>query len=159
MDELVKYLISKIGYTLIVIVGLALPGNLLIFVWNRELYVSLDFFKMLVLSFAIPTMLYICFLVIYILIATAAVEIKQNQEKWSIESIFMVSLGLTYSVIIYLIANRIIFKQKFSMYYVINKYGVPFGILILLLAILDVVLLPILIKIKVFLKNKICKNT
>lgn len=91
MDELVKYLISKIGYTLIVIVGLALPGNLLIFVWNRELYVSLDFFKMLVLSFAIPTMLYICFLVIYILIATAAVEIKQNKEKWSIESIFMVS--------------------------------------------------------------------
>lgn len=34
MDELIKYMISKIGYTLIVIIGLAIPGNLLVFVWN-----------------------------------------------------------------------------------------------------------------------------
>lgn len=154
MDELVKYLVSKIGYTLIVIVGLALPGNLLIFVWNRELYVSLDFFKMIILSFAIPSMFYICALFTYILIAIAVDEIKPKKEKSDIESIFIVSLALTYSEIIYLIVNRIVLKQEFSMSYFIKQCGIPYGILILLLVIVDVVLIPILKKIKNFIKKK-----
>nr|DAZ16320.1 MAG TPA: hypothetical protein [Caudoviricetes sp.] len=148
MDELIKYLVSKIGYTLIAIIGLALPGNLLIFVWNRELYVSLDFFKMIILSFAIPSMLYICSLTLYILIAIANEEIKHNKEKRDIEVVFMASLALTYLAIIYLIVNRIVLKQKFSMCYFIKNCGTPFGILILLLVILDIVLIPILKKVK-----------
>lgn len=40
MDELIKYMISKIGYTLTAIIGGALPGSLLIlygienYIWN-----------------------------------------------------------------------------------------------------------------------------
>ena len=54
MDELIKYMISKIGYTLTAIIGGALPGSLLIFVWNRKLYMELDLLKLIILSFAIP---------------------------------------------------------------------------------------------------------
>ena len=53
MDELIKYMISKIGYTLTAIIGGALPGSLLIFVWNRKLYMELDLLKLIILSFAI----------------------------------------------------------------------------------------------------------
>ena len=50
MDELIKYMISKIGYTLTAIIGGALPGSLLIFVWNRKLYMELDLLKLIILS-------------------------------------------------------------------------------------------------------------
>ena len=53
-------MISKIGYTLTAIIGGALPGSLLIFVWNRKLYMELDLLKLIILSFAIPGILYVC---------------------------------------------------------------------------------------------------
>lgn len=59
MDELVKYLTSKIGYTLAAIFGFGIPGNVLIFMWNRELYLEMDIFKLLIISFGIPFMLFI----------------------------------------------------------------------------------------------------
>lgn len=59
MDELVKYLTSKIGYTLTFILGFGLPGNVLIFIWNEELYLELDILKLILLSFGITFMLFI----------------------------------------------------------------------------------------------------
>lgn len=59
MDELVKYLTSKMGYTLAIIFGFGVPGNVLIFMWNRELYLEMDIFKLLIISFGIPFMLFI----------------------------------------------------------------------------------------------------
>lgn len=59
MDELIKFLTSKIGYTLIGILGFGLPGNLFIFVWNRSLYLDMDIIKLLILSFGIPFMVFI----------------------------------------------------------------------------------------------------
>lgn len=53
MDELVKFLTSKIGYTIIVVLGFIIPGAMFVFAWNRELYVELDALKLLVLSLGI----------------------------------------------------------------------------------------------------------
>ena len=49
MDELIKYMISKIGYTLTAIIGGALPGSLLIFVQTRSLYMVLDLRRLIIL--------------------------------------------------------------------------------------------------------------
>lgn len=59
MEELVKFLTSKIGYTLTAILGFGLPGNLFIFVWNREIYLEMDILKLIILSFAITFIVYI----------------------------------------------------------------------------------------------------
>ena len=52
MDELVKYLTSKIGYTLTFVLGFGLPGNVLIFIWNEKLYLEMDILTLLRLCFA-----------------------------------------------------------------------------------------------------------
>ncbi len=53
MDKLIEFLTTKVGYVLTVILGFIAPGNVLIFAWNRELYLELDIIKLLILSFSI----------------------------------------------------------------------------------------------------------
>lgn len=62
MDELVKFLTSKIGYTLVFALCIFLPGNLFIFIWNREVYLELDIIRLIMLSIAIPCVAFVLFL-------------------------------------------------------------------------------------------------
>ena len=43
MDELIKYMISKIGYTLTAIIGGALPGSLLNFCMESKIIYGIGF--------------------------------------------------------------------------------------------------------------------
>ena len=43
MDRLIEFLTTKVGYVLTVILGFIVPGNVLIFVWNRNMYLEIDF--------------------------------------------------------------------------------------------------------------------
>ena len=83
MDELVKYLTSKMGYTLAIIFGFGVPGNVLIFMWNRELYLEMDIFKLLIISFGIPFMLFIpnLILVIEMMILRSYFSKKEDESS------------------------------------------------------------------------------
>ncbi|RHU79191.1 hypothetical protein DXC58_04135, partial [Ruminococcus sp. TF06-23] len=96
MDELIKYMISKIGYTLTAIIGGALPGSLLIFVWNRKLYMELDLLKLIILSFAIPGILYVCNIFVCLPIMSLYNEFKHDTEIFSVEFIFIIPAILTW---------------------------------------------------------------
>lgn len=54
MEKLVEYFTSRIGITIIIIVCFFIPGVLFVFIWNRNLFINLDFFKLLLLIFSIP---------------------------------------------------------------------------------------------------------
>lgn len=58
MEELVKFLTSKIGYTLVFILCIFAPGNLFIFIWNQELYFEMDIIRLIILSLIIPCIVY-----------------------------------------------------------------------------------------------------
>lgn len=45
MDRLIEFLTTKVGYVLTVILGFIVPGNVLIFVWNRNVYLEIDIIK------------------------------------------------------------------------------------------------------------------
>lgn len=90
MDELVKYLTSKIGYTLTFIFGFGLPGNVLIFIWNEKLYLELDMLKLLFLSFGITFMLFIPNFFMYTEICMIADKILKR--KISLSEPYMVLL-------------------------------------------------------------------
>ena len=81
MDELVKYLTSKIGYTLAIIFGFGIPGNVLIFMWNRELYLKMDIFKLLIISFGIPFMLFIPNLILMAEIMILKSHFSKKEDK------------------------------------------------------------------------------
>ena len=51
MDELFKFLAEKVNYVAVIILGFIIPGNVLIFVWNQELYFEIDIIRLLILSF------------------------------------------------------------------------------------------------------------
>lgn len=53
MDELFKFLAEKVNYVAVIILGFIIPGNVLIFVWNQELYFEIDIIRLLILSFGI----------------------------------------------------------------------------------------------------------
>ena len=142
MDELIKYMISKIGYTLIVIIGLALPGNLLVFVWNRELYMELDLFRLIILSFAIPGMLYVCNFFICMFAIVLYNEFKHDTEIIRLEFFFASSVVLTYIEIAYLMMNKILLPE-YTIKDFVAKWGIIGVYLVIGMALVDTFLIPI----------------
>jgi hypothetical protein len=53
MDELMKYLTKKVPQTIMVVFGLIVPGMLSILIFREDLIISLDIFKLIVLSISI----------------------------------------------------------------------------------------------------------
>lgn len=93
MDELVKYLTSKIGYTLAVIFGFALPGNALIYIWDRELYLEMDILKLLIISVGIPFMLCIPnFFVVMEIVLTKNLISKKSEDIFCVDIIACTAL-------------------------------------------------------------------
>lgn len=78
MESLVKFLTGKIGYTIAVILGIFIPGNMFIFVWDRNLYLKLDILKLFVLSFGIP-------IILYMLMILAFSNIERTFDKLNIK--------------------------------------------------------------------------
>lgn len=94
MDKLIGYLTDKIGYTLCAIFFFGFPGLIFVFVWNRELFVELDIFKLCFLSFAITFMVFIpnLFYGAYVV----ALEEKTRKMKSDIVNILSISISLTF---------------------------------------------------------------
>lgn len=61
MEKLVEFLTEriKIGYSILVIMGFLLPGSMFVFIWNRDVYIALDIFQLILLSISIPFLLFI----------------------------------------------------------------------------------------------------
>lgn len=98
MDELVKYLTSKMGYTLAIIFGFGVPGNVLIFMWNRELYLEMDIFKLLIISFGIPFMLFIPNLILVIEMMILRSHFSKKEDE-SLNLDITIGTALVFNVI------------------------------------------------------------
>lgn len=59
MEKLFEFLITKVGYTAIVILAFLFPGMLFIFIWNRDIYCELEVFRLLILALAITLAIFI----------------------------------------------------------------------------------------------------
>ena len=71
LNEIFKFMNNRenrvlIWIILVAIIFFGLPGNVLIFAWNKELYLKMDIIKLLMLSFGIPMMS-----IIFVAIATS----------------------------------------------------------------------------------------
>jgi Mn2+/Fe2+ NRAMP family transporter len=82
MDELFKLLVKKVNYVAIIILGFIIPGNVLIFVWNQDLYFEIDIIRLLVLSFGIAFIVYVPnFILMILLIAFKAILTEGDKER------------------------------------------------------------------------------
>ncbi len=81
MDELFKFLAEKVNYVAVIILGFIIPGNVLIFVWNQELYFEIDIIRLLILSFGIAFMVYVP----NFILTTLFITIKSILTEWNKE--------------------------------------------------------------------------
>lgn len=114
MDELIKFLTSKLGYTLGAILGFGLPGNLFIFVWDRELYLDMNLIKLLILSFAISFVLFIPNILLFVMVIGIIENIRKIQlEAWAV---LLLTICFTVLEMIYGMVVRLLN----SMYTIVN---------------------------------------
>lgn len=59
MEKLFDFLITKVGYTAIAILGFLFPGMLFVFIWNRDIYFELEIIRLLILALAITFAIFI----------------------------------------------------------------------------------------------------
>lgn len=82
MDELFKFLAEKVNYVAVIILGFIIPGNVLIFVWNQELYFEIDIIRLLILSFGIAFMVYVPnFILTTLFITIKSILTEGNKEQ------------------------------------------------------------------------------
>lgn len=153
MDELIKYLTSKIGYTLTLIFGFGLPGSVLIFVWDGKLYLEMDILKLLLLSFGITFMLFIPnFLIVVEMCIVSEKTLKRKQVLSEPYMILLVPISLTVLEIGFVIACKIV-NDDFTMSQC-WKYIIGPIVVIAILTVIIESLIPIFITVYKKIKRK-----
>lgn len=67
VEKLIEYLTNKITKVIMVFIGIVVPGILTLFIFKRSIFIEIDIFKQLLLSFAIGIPTYCLITVSYII--------------------------------------------------------------------------------------------
>ena len=140
MDELIKFLTSKIGYTLTFIFGCLLPGNIMIFALDRQLYLQIDIIKLFFLSSGIPVMIFIPNFILIVVRAMIRDKMREykalkDKEFEDIELIIIMSIAFTIIEIYILVICKMLIS-KFQIKSVLSFSCKLFFAFLVLLAIL-----------------------
>ena len=98
MEKLVEFLTTKLGYVLMIILGFIAPGNVLIFVWNRDIYLAMDVIKLLILSFAVSFIAFIPNLIAVIIIYFIHGYEKELDTKQKFKFDVLYCIGCTVAI-------------------------------------------------------------
>ena len=116
LNEIFKFMNNRenrvlIWIILVAIIFFGLPGNVLIFAWNKELYLKMDIIKLLMLSFGIP-MMSIIFVAIATSIALWIVNYKLNYKNMM--STYIVLAIIVNDIIIIFATMQKVIEEKFT---------------------------------------------
>ena len=121
MEKLVEFLASKIGYTLTVIAGFIVPGAMLIFVWNRDLYIQLDIIKLILVSFGISFILFVPVMIFGVNLTIIKETISKKETDPM--QVFLVPISLTVVEMIILMTIKVL-NKSYSMVDFVKEFGV-----------------------------------
>lgn len=173
MDELFKLLAEKVNYVAIVILGFIVPGNVLIFVWNQDLYFEIDIIRLLVLSFGIAFIVYVPnFILTALFVAVKSIltesdkeqknneDEQQNRNMTELISVIIVPIVLEFCEIGAYIYSKIVSSNtsisgycKYIGEYLIPIIGIFFALYIIV-SIASPLILKVRNKLKEFGKSK-----
>mgnify|MGYP004581785191 FL=1 len=140
MDELMKFLTSKIGYTLTFIFGCLLPGNIMIFVLDRQLYLQTDIIKLFLLSCGIPVMIFIPNFILVGIGAMIQDKIHERKDKEFEDKELIIIMPIAFTIIeIYILIICKILISQFQIKSVISFSCDLFLIIFGLLGVLDII--------------------
>ena len=88
-EKLSEFLIQKATYVLVVILGFIAQGNMLVFVYDKSLYMEMDVVKLLILSFGISFITYIPnAIIIFLLYWIQKAREKENEYSLKFQFLF-----------------------------------------------------------------------
>lgn len=135
MDKLVEFLIKKVPYVLAIILGFIAPGNILLLVWDTQLYMEMDVVKLLILSFGITYTAFIPNTVIGMLLYFIHKSYEKNEDI-SVKVQFLFYFGITIvltavEILTYVFFNLCGINQPLSD--AVFKFGIGTVIIIIIL--------------------------
>lgn len=142
MDKLIEFLTTKVGYVLTIVLGFIAPGNVLIFVWNRNMYLEMDIVKLLILSFSISFITFIPNLILTIIIYFIHGGDKEldNKAETKFDVLYYTGSAIVLAVIEIIIT---IFMAICTDNFQLSVYVMAFGIIMTCAAIILLMVLGI----------------
>jgi hypothetical protein len=142
MDKLIEFLTTKVGYVLTIVLGFIAPGNVLIFVWNRNMYLEMDIVKLLILSFSISFITFIPNLILTIIIYFIHGGDKEldNKAETKFDVLYYTGSAIVLAVIEIIIT---IFMAICTDNFQLSVYVMDFGIIMTCAAIILLMVLGI----------------
>lgn len=142
MDKLIEFLTTKVGYVLKIVLGFIAPGNVLIFVWNRNMYLEMDIVKLLILSFSISFITFIPNLILTIIIYFIHGGDKEldNKAETKFDVLYYTGSAIVLAVIEIIIT---IFMAICTDNFQLSVYVMDFGIIMTCAAIILLIVLGI----------------
>lgn len=142
MDKLIEFLTTKVGYVLTIVLGFIAPGNVLIFVWNRNMYLEMDIVKLLILSFSISFITFIPNLILTIIIYFIHGGDKEldNKAETKFDVLYYTGSAIVLAVIEIIIT---IFMAICTDNFQLSVYVMDFGIIMTCAAIILLIVLGI----------------
>lgn len=140
MDKLIEFLTTKVGYVLTIVLGFIAPGNVLIFVWNRNMYLEMDIVKLLILSFSISFITFIPNLILTIIIYFIHGGDKEldNKAETKFDVLYYTGSAIVLAVIEIIIT---IFMAICTDNFQLSVYVMDFGIIMTCAAIILLIVL------------------
>lgn len=136
MDKIAEFLINKIGYTLSVIIFLFFPGIILVFVWDREMFMSMEIIRLVIFSMGISFLLFTVNLVFTFMILM--LEQKTRKKSTDVTEVLILPMMLTCMEMI----SAIVIKLKnytFSVLDFIEYITILYSILILMKLVIEII--------------------
>lgn len=137
INELIKFLTSRVGLTATVILGFGIPGNMFIFVWNKEMYMEMNIVKLIFLSFGITFMIFVPNMII-ILSSMRLIDIMLKHD-FSIELCFAIPITLTFIEMLAAMLAKIL-NNKYSIKDFVTEIGPPLFWTCVILEIIDTII-------------------
>ena len=142
MDKLVKFLTKKVGYVLAVILGFIAPGNVLLFAWDRNLYLEMDVVKLLILSFSISFITFIPNLIASFIIyfIHGRDKVLDNINKAEVKFDLLYYTGIAIVLTVSEIAG-VVFMAISTENFKLSEYVMALGILLMVSIVIESIIL------------------
>lgn len=142
MDKLVEFLTKKVGYVLAVILGFIAPGNVLLFAWDRNLYLEMDVVKLLILSFSISFITFIPNLIASFIIyfIHGRDKVLDNINKAEVKFDLLYYTGIAIVLTISEIAG-VVFMAISTENFKLSEYVMALGILLMVSIVIESIIL------------------
>lgn len=130
MEKLIEFFTNRLGITASIIGGFILPGCLFIYVFDKEMFLEIDFLKLLILASSVCLAIYVIMFILSILYMS--IREKNGLEKYDITDVLLYPLIYS-NLLIYVCILGKLFRKDLQITYFIESFSIPIFIAVVII--------------------------